>query len=53
MFGIIEEPSEIDPKQSGTRRAPSGAIEFRNLSFRYPSRKKYVLRNFNLKIEPN
>lgn len=29
---------------------PHGAIEFRNISFKY--RKKYVLRDFNLKIKP-
>jgi len=32
---------------------PTGLIEFKNLYFRYPSRKKYVLKNFNLRIEPN
>lgn len=30
-----------------------GQIEFKNISFRYPSRKNYVLRHFNLVIEPN
>jgi ABC-type multidrug transport system fused ATPase/permease subunit len=53
VFGIIEEPSLIDPKQAGSRIQPSGGIEFKNLYFKYPSRNKYVLRNFNLKIEPN
>jgi len=38
VFGIIEEPSTIDPKQGGTRRKPTGTIEFKNLYFRYPSR---------------
>jgi len=53
VFGIIEEPSLIDPKQNGSRQKPTGTIEFRNLYFRYPSRQKYVLRKFNLMIEPN
>ena len=53
VFGIIEEPSLIDPKQTGAQCTPSGAIEFKNLYFRYPSRNQYVLKNFNLKILPN
>ena len=53
MFGIIEEPSKIDPKQTGVENITDGRIEFKNLWFRYPSRKKSVLRNFNLTIEPN
>ena len=53
VFGIIEEPSQINPKQKGVNPELSGRIEFKNLYFRYPSRAQYVLRNFNLKIEPN
>lgn len=53
VFGIIEEPSLIDPKQPGEQKIPTGAIEFKNVYFRYPSRNKYVLRNFNLSIKPN
>ena len=53
IFGIIEEPSKIDPKQPGTESITHGRVEFKNLWFRYPSRKKAVLRNFNLTIEPN
>ena len=53
IFGVIEEPSEIDPKQPGVKELPTGQVEFQNLYFRYPSRQNYVLRNFNLKIEPN
>jgi ABC-type multidrug transport system fused ATPase/permease subunit len=53
VFGIIEEKSQIDPKQLGVNQSLTGSIEFKNLSFRYPSRERYVLRNFNLKIEPN
>lgn len=53
VFGIIEEPSSIDPKQTGSMKIASGTIEFKNVYFRYPSRNRYVLRNFNLKILPN
>ena len=53
VFGIIEEPSQIDPKQPGVASQVTGCIEFRNLYFRYPSRRRYVLRNFNLRTEPN
>ena len=53
VFGIIEEPSEIDPKQPGVEHLHDGRIEFKNLYFRYPSRNQYVLRNFNLSVEPN
>ena len=28
-------------------------MEFKNVMFRYPSRQKFILRSFNLKIEPN
>jgi len=38
IFGIIEEPSLIDPKQPGVEEIPTGSIHFKNLYFRYPSR---------------
>lgn len=53
VFGIIEEPSKIDPKQEGSEAITHGRLEFKNVWFRYPSRTKTVLRNFNLTIEPN
>lgn len=53
VYSIIEELSEIDPRQPGKKSKPSGLIEFKNLYFRYPSSKKYILRKLNLKIEPN
>lgn len=53
VFKIIEEPSQIDPKQKGLVTELQGAIEFRNLYFRYPIRQKYVLRKMNLTIRPN
>ena len=53
VFGIIEEPSKINPKQNGSEAISHGRVEMKNLYFRYPSRRRAVLRNFNLTIEPN
>jgi len=53
VFEIIEEPSKINPKQTGSENISNGRIEFSNVSFRYPSRRNYVLKNFNLNVEPN
>lgn len=53
VFGIIDDPSKIDPKQTGHEKLSQGRIELKNISFRYPSRNRYVLRKFNLVIEPN
>ena len=53
IFGVIEEKSKIDPDQTGLEFSLFGEIEFKNVMFRYPSRQKFVLRNFNLKIKPN
>jgi ABC-type multidrug transport system fused ATPase/permease subunit len=53
IFGMIEEKSKIDPDQKGLPFSINEGIEFKNVMFRYPSRQKFVLRNFNLKIEPN
>ena len=53
VFGIIEEPTKINPKQHGHESITHGRIEFKNISFRYPSRKNYILNHFNLTIEPN
>jgi ABC-type multidrug transport system fused ATPase/permease subunit len=49
VFGIIEEPSVIHPQQKGVKPVEmAGSIEFKNLYFRYPSRKQCVLRDLNL-----
>ena len=53
VFGILEEPTKINPKQTGYESVTHGRIEFKNVTFRYPSRKNYVLSHFNLTIEPN
>mmetsp|Transcript_36972 Transcript_36972/g.35679 ORF Transcript_36972/g.35679 Transcript_36972/m.35679 type:complete len:163 (+) Transcript_36972:744-1232(+) len=66
IFSIIDSPSEINPLLE--RENPSsikgleqrhvtrskGEIEFKNVWFKYPSRKEqWVLSGFNLKIHPN
>lgn len=45
---IIETPSK--PKVIPLNPKPS-VIEFRNVSFRYPSTERYILKNFNLTIK--
>jgi ABC-type multidrug transport system fused ATPase/permease subunit len=61
IFKILENPSKInaveinkDPsKQRLNLETVRGEIEFRNVWFRYPTRKeKFVLKDFSLKVEP-
>jgi subfamily B ATP-binding cassette protein MsbA len=51
LFEILDEPGEED---SGSYQAEScqGALEFRNLSFKYPGTNEFVLRDINFKVEP-
>ena len=60
IYSIIDEESEIDPTLERVddvlpeRASFRGVIEFRNVWFRYPSRKSvWVLQNFSLTIRPN
>ena len=53
VFAVKESPSLISPDQPGVEGITKGRIEFKGIYFRYPNRKKYVLRKFNLVIEPN
>ncbi len=54
MFKIIDKASLIDPL-AGTGKpvggAAKGCIQFKNVSFRYPTRPEPVLTGFNLRIE--
>ena len=57
IFGIMDEPSDIDVTKAEPREVIAnedtmkGEIEFRNVWFRYPTRKQaWVLKNFSLKI---
>ena len=61
MFGIIDIPSQIDVRNEESRNAKRiegklfrGEIEFKNVWFRYPSRKNdWILKGLNMKIRPN
>eukprot|EP00347_Sterkiella_histriomuscorum_P018560 403345051 len=51
VFNIIEEESKIDTRSTeGERIISDGAIELKNVQFRYPSRAKNVLNQMNMKI---
>lgn len=61
MYEIIATPSPIDPLASDQRNKKSivkgnlkGKIEFRNVWFRYPSRRgQWVFKGLNLTVYPN
>ena len=53
IFGTIDTKSAIDiddPRQV-VKKPIKGDIEFRNVWFKYPTREKQILENFNLKID--
>jgi len=54
MFDILDTPKLLDHKEKPikvrTDLAPK--IEFKNVSFKYPEAKGYVLKNFNLTLNP-
>jgi subfamily B ATP-binding cassette protein MsbA len=51
LFEILDEQGE--PDTGGFEAARSqGALEFKNLSFRYPGANDWALRNINVRIEP-
>lgn len=41
---------DIDEPSQNVRTPIRGDIEFRNVTFKYPSREKHIFKNFNLKI---
>ena len=58
IFTVIDRKSAIDPSSATGKTIASselvGTIEFKNVSFHYPSRPDItVLKDFSLKIEPN
>ena len=60
VYDIIDEPSLIDPFHEtanqiiATKENIQGEIEFKNVWFRYPTRKDaWILKGLNLNIKPN
>ena len=60
VYMIVDEASELDPTatQEGEimadKKSFQGEIEFKNVWFRYPSRKGvWILKDFSLKISPD
>ncbi|MGJ0484788.1 MAG: lipid A export permease/ATP-binding protein MsbA [Methylomicrobium sp.] len=51
LFEILDEKGEPDTGDFETIRS-QGALEFKNLSFRYPGANEYALKNINVRIEP-
>ena len=54
IFNYINEPSRLDPlTEDGLfLQGAGGRIEFKNVWFKYPSRKEWVLRGVSFVIEP-
>lgn len=56
FFEVIDEPSRIvDPVDPKTIQKPSGALEFNNVSFRYPDASqdsRPLIQELNLRLEP-
>jgi ATP-binding cassette, subfamily B (MDR/TAP), member 1 len=55
IFALLDRKSKVDPFEMGGLRPFNvrGRIEFRNVTFRYPSRpEEPVVKNLNLVIEP-
>lgn len=52
IFSMIDEKSEIDIRENEgkVKKVSKGTIEFKNITFNYPSRKAKVLKNFSMTI---
>jgi subfamily B ATP-binding cassette protein MsbA len=51
LFEILDEQGEPDTGDFDAVRS-RGALEFKNLSFRYPGANEHALKNINVRIEP-
>ncbi|MGR8929488.1 MAG: lipid A export permease/ATP-binding protein MsbA [Gammaproteobacteria bacterium] len=51
LFEVLDEPVETDQGDVEVERC-QGRIEFRNLSFKYPTAETYALKNIDLTIKP-
>ena len=49
---LKNKPKITDSKEAIEITEIKGQIEFKNISFCYPTSQKYILKNFNLKIKP-
>lgn len=54
MFEILDTPKILKHSTNPTKLSPNKApkIEFKNVSFKYPEAKNYILKNFNLTLNP-
>lgn len=53
FFKLSETPGALDAPDDAVREEPARAIEFRNVSFRYPGTERYILKNLSLRLEPH
>ena len=60
VYMIVDEPSKLDPTASNegevfvNNKSFRGEVEFKNVWFRYPSRKGvWILKDFSLKMRPD
>ena len=52
VFAFLDQPIEPDTGKHALQRV-TGAIEFRNVSFKYGDTDDWVIKNFSLNIKPN
>ncbi len=54
MFDILDTPKILQHSTTSTKISAikTPKIEFKNVSFKYPEAKNYILKNFNLVLEP-
>jgi len=53
LFIVLNLKPKINRNPRGIKIKPPFKIEFKDVWFKYPNSKKYVLKNFNLTLEPN
>lgn len=51
VFSLLDEEEETEDTTNKTLENPTGAVEFKNVDFRYTPNKP-LIRNWNLKVEP-
>ena len=53
LFKVLGLEQKVALNPQGIKIKPPFKIEFKNVSFKYPQSKKYVIEDFNLTIDPN